>query len=206
MHTVGRRVLHRCQVDVARRLAAGAPDLQPGKPEPETPTYTSVGNKLGGWVRGLGIKDPLVAPNHGWRHRFKTLARKVRMNPETCDAIQGTFRARTGETTASIRRTLCSPRSRSCRGIRSSPADWLIGATGRTGRSKTRWRRIRAPRICLSLPAGTLNVLARPAANLFPATRPGALDPCGCKTSPCQRAVRQIRTPLGSKAVAHIHV
>ena len=40
-------------------------------------------------MRGLGIKDPLVAPNHGWRHRFKTVARKVRMNPETRDAIQG---------------------------------------------------------------------------------------------------------------------
>jgi integrase len=58
-------------------------------PNRKNPTYTSVGNKLGGWVRGLGIKDPLVAPNHGWRHRFKTAARKVRMNPETRDAIQG---------------------------------------------------------------------------------------------------------------------
>jgi integrase len=88
-------------------------------PKRKNPTYTSVGNKLGEWVRGLGIKDPLVAPNHGWRHRFKTIARTVRMNPETRDAIQGTFHVPMGRTTETIRRTSCSPRSRSCRGTRS---------------------------------------------------------------------------------------
>lgn len=34
------------------------------------------GNKiLGRWVRGLGLKDLRLAPNHSWRHRLKTLAR-----------------------------------------------------------------------------------------------------------------------------------
>jgi hypothetical protein len=55
-------------------------------------------------ARGLAIKDPLVAPNHGW-HRFKTIARKVRMNPETCDAIQGHVSRTDRGITASIRRT-----------------------------------------------------------------------------------------------------
>jgi integrase len=55
----------------------------------KNPTYTSVGNKLAEWVRGLGIKDPRVAPNHGWRHRFKTQSRKARMDVEVRDAIQG---------------------------------------------------------------------------------------------------------------------
>jgi integrase len=59
------------------------------KADRKNPTYTSVGNKLAEWVRGLGIKDPLVAPNHGWRHRFKTVARQVRMDAEVRDAIQG---------------------------------------------------------------------------------------------------------------------
>jgi integrase len=59
------------------------------KTDRKNPTYTSVGNKLAEWVRGLGITDPLVAPNHGWRHRFKTVARKVRMDAEVRDAIQG---------------------------------------------------------------------------------------------------------------------
>ena len=55
----------------------------------KNPTYASVGNKLAEWVRGLGITDILVAPNHGWRHRFKTDARKVHMDAEVRDAIQG---------------------------------------------------------------------------------------------------------------------
>jgi integrase len=59
-------------------------------PNRKNPTYTSVGNKLAEWVRKkLGIKDELVAPNHGWRHRFKTVARRVGMNIEARDAIQG---------------------------------------------------------------------------------------------------------------------
>lgn len=58
-------------------------------PERKTPTSASVGNKLAEWVRSLGIKDPTVAPNHGWRHRFKTSGRKAKMDPEIRDAIQG---------------------------------------------------------------------------------------------------------------------
>nr|WP_162479018.1 DUF6538 domain-containing protein [Bradyrhizobium sp.]CUT16546.1 Integrase CDS [Bradyrhizobium sp.] len=59
------------------------------KPARKNPPYTSVGNKLAEWVRKLGIKDPTVAPNHAWRHRFKTVARKVKMDREVRDAIQG---------------------------------------------------------------------------------------------------------------------
>ncbi|WGS01085.1 hypothetical protein MTX26_09795 [Bradyrhizobium sp. ISRA443] len=59
------------------------------KVDRKNPTYASVGNKLAEWVRGLGIKDSTVAPNLGWRHRFKMVARTVRMDPEVRDAIQG---------------------------------------------------------------------------------------------------------------------
>lgn len=58
-------------------------------PDRKNATYASVGNKLAEWVRGLGIKDKNVAPNHGWRHRFKTAGRKAKMDPEIRDAIQG---------------------------------------------------------------------------------------------------------------------
>jgi integrase len=58
-------------------------------PNRKNPTYTSVGNKLGEWVRGLGIKDPTVAPNHGWRHRFKTEGRRAKMIWLILDTIQG---------------------------------------------------------------------------------------------------------------------
>jgi hypothetical protein len=46
-----------------------------------------MGERLAKWVRSLGIEG--VQPNHGWRHRFKTVARSVRMDPEARDAIQG---------------------------------------------------------------------------------------------------------------------
>jgi integrase len=48
---------------------------------------TKMGERLAKWVRSLGIEG--VQPNHGWRHRFKTVARAVRMDAEARDAIQG---------------------------------------------------------------------------------------------------------------------
>jgi len=47
-----------------------------------------VGAHLAKWVRDLGIKDEDVAPNHGWRHRFKTEARDL-IADARIDAIQG---------------------------------------------------------------------------------------------------------------------
>lgn len=46
-----------------------------------------VGQHLAEWVRDMRIEG--VAPNHGWRHRFKTLARRHRMDPGIADYIQG---------------------------------------------------------------------------------------------------------------------
>ena len=53
------------------------------------PQHKKVGEYLARWVREIGVSDPNVWPNHGWRHRFKTQARIVGMDPETRDAIQG---------------------------------------------------------------------------------------------------------------------
>ncbi len=52
------------------------------------PLHTQIGSKLAKWVRGLGVTE-VQSPNHGWRHRFKTLARRVGMDAEARDAIQG---------------------------------------------------------------------------------------------------------------------
>jgi integrase len=49
----------------------------------------NVSGRLSKWVRSLGVKDPDVDPNHGWRHRFKTEGRAVGMDPIKLDAIQG---------------------------------------------------------------------------------------------------------------------
>jgi integrase len=55
----------------------------------KNPTYVSVGNKLADWVRGLGIKDPEVQLNHGWRHAFKTTGRACGMDWIKLEFIQG---------------------------------------------------------------------------------------------------------------------
>ncbi|WPZ03070.1 DUF6538 domain-containing protein [Blastomonas marina] len=53
------------------------------------PQYKKVGERLAKWARSLGVDDPKVQPNHGWRHRFKTLARRSGLDPEIRDYIQG---------------------------------------------------------------------------------------------------------------------
>lgn len=53
------------------------------------PQSKKVGEHLARWVRAIGVSDPNVQPNHGWRHRFKTQARLANMDPEIRDAIQG---------------------------------------------------------------------------------------------------------------------
>lgn len=49
-----------------------------------------VRGKIGDWVRNtVGIKDSRVAPNHAWRHRFKTVGRNADIDLIYLDAIQG---------------------------------------------------------------------------------------------------------------------
>lgn len=48
-----------------------------------------VGAHLAKWVRELGIDDPDVAPNHGWRHWWKTESRRYKILVPVGNAIQG---------------------------------------------------------------------------------------------------------------------
>lgn len=57
---------------------------KPGQP----PAYKRTGERLAAWVREIGVTDPAVQPNHGWRHRFKTVARG-RLDAEARDRIAG---------------------------------------------------------------------------------------------------------------------
>ncbi|MBM2711035.1 tyrosine-type recombinase/integrase [Mesorhizobium caraganae] len=45
-------------------------------------------NRLAEFGRSF-VSDPNVAPNHGWRHRFKTVGMEVGIPPRILDAIQG---------------------------------------------------------------------------------------------------------------------
>jgi len=64
------------------------PSLRRGGSD-ENPQMKKVGEHLAKWVREIGVTDPDVQPNHGWRHRFKTISRNIRMDPEIRDRIQG---------------------------------------------------------------------------------------------------------------------
>jgi len=53
------------------------------------PQSKKTGEFLARWVRSIGVTDPNVAPNHGWRHRFKTLCHTYGVPEGVQDAIQG---------------------------------------------------------------------------------------------------------------------
>lgn len=51
------------------------------------PHHKKVAERIAEWVRSLGIEG--VAPNHGWRHRFSSVARFVGMPQDVRNIIQG---------------------------------------------------------------------------------------------------------------------
>lgn len=53
---------------------------------------------LGRWIRNLGLTDERLAPNHSWRHRLKTLARRHDLARDIVDAITGHQRKTVADT------------------------------------------------------------------------------------------------------------
>lgn len=49
----------------------------------------AVYGRLADWLKSLDLIPSGVSPNHGWRHRFKTLALDANLNLRIVDAIQG---------------------------------------------------------------------------------------------------------------------
>jgi integrase len=61
--------------------------------------FKKVGERLAAWVRqDVGITDPNVKPNHGWRHTFKTLSYEAGLEERMVDALQGHAPTSTGRT------------------------------------------------------------------------------------------------------------
>ncbi len=57
---------------------------------PSNRYYKKVGERLCAWLRStVGLTDPHVQPNHGWRHTFKTRAMEAGIPERVADAIQG---------------------------------------------------------------------------------------------------------------------
>lgn len=54
------------------------------------PQHKKVAQRVAEWVRHtVGLTDKELQPNHGWRHRFITIARDIRMDPDVRRAITG---------------------------------------------------------------------------------------------------------------------
>ncbi|KQT61694.1 integrase [Methylobacterium sp. Leaf456] len=70
------------------------PTLKPDKFGSRGGTGTKV---IGPWVRGLGLTDERLAPNHSWRHRFKTLGRRHGLAGDMVDAIVGHAKRTVGD-------------------------------------------------------------------------------------------------------------
>lgn len=60
---------------------------QDGTGSAKNPAPSLCASSLAQWVRSLGITAP--QPNHGWRHRFKTITRTVGIEEYIADRIQG---------------------------------------------------------------------------------------------------------------------
>jgi integrase len=55
----------------------------------KTPRSRFIAGRISDWQRAKKVGSPDVQPNHGWRHRFKTLARELGLDPRVVDTIQG---------------------------------------------------------------------------------------------------------------------
>jgi site-specific recombinase XerD len=62
--------------------------LRPAKDGGVLGPLQGVKNRLQEFARAI-VTDPNVAPNHGWRHRFKTVGMEAGIPPRILDAIQG---------------------------------------------------------------------------------------------------------------------
>jgi len=56
---------------------------------PPRPPYVIMRQKLADWVRKLGVTDPSVGPNHGWRHTFRRRAATAKIEERIRDAFCG---------------------------------------------------------------------------------------------------------------------
>ncbi|MGX4773904.1 hypothetical protein ACWAUC_29360 [Bradyrhizobium guangdongense] len=84
-------------IDMVRQVGKGAlfyndktPQKVSGDPlKPSRSRAQTARAHLGTWVRGLGVDDPDISPNHSWRHLFKRIGDEIGMPEKLNDAITG---------------------------------------------------------------------------------------------------------------------
>jgi integrase len=67
-----------------KQLAASDDPTNPRKPR-----YVKAREHVAAWVRGLGVSDPELSPNHAWRHTFKAVGFRCGIPEKVLDAIVG---------------------------------------------------------------------------------------------------------------------
>ena len=72
------------------KAASPGPLFHAGKdPEKYTTAASSVSDEVAKWLRRSGLTPKGIQPSHGWRHRFKTVAREIGASDRVTDAICG---------------------------------------------------------------------------------------------------------------------
>jgi integrase len=56
---------------------------------PKKPRASRARERLATWIRGLGVNDKEVRPNHAWRHSFKQIAARNDISDGMSDYITG---------------------------------------------------------------------------------------------------------------------
>jgi integrase len=56
---------------------------------PRKARYVKSRERVATWVRGLGVNDPELSPNHAWRHTFKAIGFRCGISEKLLDAIVG---------------------------------------------------------------------------------------------------------------------
>lgn len=93
-------------LNFARHVGAGPLFYDPARRRVEgegNRHVKKVGERLAEWVRkDVGIEDRRIAPNHAWRHLFKTIGRGEGIAERTLDAITGHTPGTVGESYGSV--------------------------------------------------------------------------------------------------------
>ena len=56
---------------------------------PRKPRYVKTREHIAAWVRGLGVDDPELQPNHAWRHTFKQIAERHGISERVSNSLTG---------------------------------------------------------------------------------------------------------------------
>jgi integrase len=84
-------------LDFVRSVGTGPLFYKPSSRPSKSLPGSVVAGRLAKWIRSLDVADTAVQPNHGWRHRMKTVGRELGLDPRVLDAIQGHAARTAGE-------------------------------------------------------------------------------------------------------------